>query len=188
MDCEPGAADRINSLSLVGYIPGRLGRFLDRLRSDLVEGCFAQSHVTILPPRPLTISRPQAEEELRERAAAFAPFEIEIKGVDTFNQTAVVYLDIGAGREELIEMHQALNSNGLFFAEPFVYHPHITLAQSFPIELLEQKREMAERMWKQAPARSFPIDTLTFVQNTVQNRWIDLADCVLRGEAAVPVS
>jgi hypothetical protein len=29
------------------------------------------------------------------------------------------------------------------------------------------------------------MDTLTFVQNTVENRWIDLADCEMRGEAAV---
>lgn len=187
MDRDPRPSDRINSYSLVSYVPGRLGEFLNRLRADLVDGCVAQSHVTILPPRPLAISPGEAEEEIRERAAGFAPFEIAISGVSVFEETAVVILDIGSGKRELFEMHAALNQNGLFLDEPYPYHPHITLAQSFPPEQLAEKRAFAERVWRDAPARAFLIESLTFVQNTVENRWIDLAACELRGEAAVPV-
>jgi 2'-5' RNA ligase len=189
MLCDPAGTDRINSFSLVSYIPGRLGDFITRLRQDLVEGCVAQSHVTILPPRPLSIDPLLAEEELRERVAAFAPVWIKIPGLKMFEQTSVVFADLADGRDELLEMHSALNTGPFYFDEPFSYHPHITLAQGFPTDRLYQIYEEASRRWAQeAPERSFLIDTLTFVQNTVENRWIDLGACALRGQAAVPVA
>ena len=188
MLCDPPETDRINSFSLVSYIPGQLGDFITRLRQDLVQGCVAQSHVTILPPRPLSIHPASAEEELRERVAAFAPVCIKIPSLKMFHQTSVVFADLGDGREELLEMHSALNTGPFYFDEPFPYHPHITLAQGFPPERLHQIYEEASRRWAlEAPDKSFLIDTLTFVQNTVENRWIDLAECALRGEALVPV-
>ena len=61
--------------------------------------------------------------------AAFAPVRIAIPRLKMFEQTSVVFADIGAGRDDLLEMHQALNSGPFFFHEPFPYHPHITLAQ-----------------------------------------------------------
>jgi 2'-5' RNA ligase len=188
MLCDPAQTDRINSFSLVSYIPGRLGVFITRLRQELVQDCVAQSHVTVLPPRPLSIDPLAAEEELRERVAALAPVRIEITGLKMFEQTSVVFADVGEGRDELIEMHSALNTAPFFFEEPFPYHPHITLAQGFPPERLQEFFENASRLWAQeAPETSFLIDTLVFVQNTVENRWIDLAEVALRGEAAVPV-
>jgi 2'-5' RNA ligase len=188
MVCDPPATDRINSFSLVSYIPGRLGEFITRLRQELVAGCIAQSHVTLLPPRPLSIDPHLAEEELRERVAAFAPLRIVTNGLKMFEQTSVVYVDIGEGRDDLIEMHAAFNTGSFYFDEPFPYHPHITLAQGFPSEQLHEFFEEASRRWAQESLeKSFLVDTLVFVQNTVENRWIDLAECALRGEAAVPV-
>lgn len=188
MVCDPPATDRINSFSLVSYIPGRLGEFITGLRQELVAGCIAQSHVTLLPPRPLSIAPHLAEEELRERVAAFAPVRIVLNGVRMFEQTSVVYVDIGAGRDDLIEMHAAFNTGSFGFEEPFPYHPHITLAQGFPPERLHEFFEQASRRWMQESfEKSFLVDTLVFVQNTVENRWVDLAECALRGEAAVPV-
>ena len=188
MQCGPPDTHRINSFSLVSYIPGRLGGFLTDLRRELVAGCVAQSHVTLLPPRPLFIESGAAEEELREQVAAFAPIRIDISGVSFFEQTAVVYADVGEGRDELLYIHSALNTGSLHFDEPFSFHPHITLAQGITAEDLPKLYATAVRRWKEAAlATSFIIDTLTFVQNTVENRWIDLAECALRGEAAVSI-
>jgi 2'-5' RNA ligase len=188
MWCDPQQTDRINSFSLVSYIPGGLGDFITRLRQELVAGCVAQSHVTVLPPRPLFIDARAAEEELRERVAAFAPVRIEIPRLRMFEQTSVVFADIGVGRDALLEMHDALNTGPFYFEEPFPYHPHITLAQGIPPEQLQQFFDEASRRWaEELPETSFIVDTLTFVQNTVGNRWIDLAECALRGEAAVSV-
>jgi 2'-5' RNA ligase len=186
MRCDPQATDRINSYSLVSYIPGRLGEFITRLRQELVFGCVAQSHVTVLPPRPLFIDSHDGELELRERVASFEPFRITIPGIRVFEQTSVVFADISEGRKELIEMHDALNSGGFFFEEPFPYHPHVTLVQGIQPEHLYEFANLAQRQWEEnVGSATFLIDTLTFVQNTVQNRWIDLAECALRGEAAV---
>ena len=188
MLCDPPETDRINSFSLVSYIPGRLGEFITRLRQELVADCVAQSHVTVLPPRPLSIDSHTAEEELRERVAAFAPVLISIPRLKMFEQTSVVYADIGAGRDKLVEMHSALNTGPFYFDEPWTYHPHITLAQGIAPEQLHEFFAEASRRWiEEAPETSFLIETLTFVQNTVENRWIDLAECALRGEAAVSV-
>src|SRR5688572_24218023 len=188
MQCDPPTTDRINSFSLVSYIPGRLGEFLTRLRTELVAGCVAQSHVTVLPPRPLFIEPEAAAEELRERVAAFAPVRIGIPRIRVFEQTAVIYVDVDEGRDELIYMHQVLNSGPFFFEEPFNYHPHITLAQGITPGELPALYATTVRQWNEAALNtSFMIDTLTFVQNTVENRWIDLAECALRGEAAVSI-
>jgi 2'-5' RNA ligase len=188
MLCDPPETDRVNSFSLVSYVPGQLGEFITRLRQELVADCVAQSHVTVLPPRPLSIHPQAAKEELRERVAAFVPVRIQIPRLKMFEQTSVVFADIGAGREELLDMHQALNSGPFYFDEPFPYHPHITLAQGIAPERLHDFFEEASRRWaNEAPETDFLVDTLTFVQNTVENRWIDLAECALRGEAAVSV-
>jgi 2'-5' RNA ligase len=188
MQCDPEPTDRINSFSLVSYIPGHLGDFITDLRRELVADCVAQSHVTVLPPRPLFIEPGAAEEEIRERVAAFSPVRIEIPRLKVFEQTAVVFADVGEGRDELLEMHKALNVAGFHFEEPFPYHPHITLVQGIDPDRLYEFYNRAVSRWMAARVeRSFLIDTLTFVQNTVGNRWIDLAECALRGEAAVPV-
>jgi 2'-5' RNA ligase len=184
MQCGPQKPDRINSFSLVSYIPGGLGDSISRIRRELVAGCVAQSHVTVLPPRPLFVAQEVAEEELRERVAAFAPVRVAIPRLRTFEQTGVVFADIGEGRGELIEMHNLLNKNSFHFDEPFAYHPHITLAQGIPPEQLARVFSQAQDLWnRDVHERSFLIETLTFVQNTVENCWIDLADCELR---AVP--
>ena len=178
--------DRINSFSLVSYIPGRLGEFMTSLRQELVPACVAQSHVTVLPPRPVSVSPEEAEETLRQWVEPFPAFEVEIVDIGLFSETNVVIAEIGAGRNELIEMHEALNAGPLYFDEPYDYHPHITLAQNFPAEQVPTIYAAARERWlRDAPARSFIVDSLTFVQNTVGNRWIDLAACELRGAVAV---
>jgi 2'-5' RNA ligase len=77
-------------------------------------------------------------------------------------------------------MHQALNRGPLEFAEPFEYHPHVTLAQQLLPEQVEASAALARRKWREFPhSRSFMVDRLTFVQNTVENRWADLVGRML---------
>ena len=40
-------------------------------------------------------------------------------------------------------MHDRLNQNGLFSAEVHEYHPHVTLAQDFPPQELEDLARLA---------------------------------------------
>lgn len=188
MHCDPAMTDRINSYALVSYIPGPLGDFITRLRQDLVAGCVAQSHVTILPPRPLHVQTETAAAEVRAGLAPFRSFDLDMPRIRVFEQTSVVFCEIGRGRDELFELHEAMNSGGLHFDEPFEFHPHVTLAQGFAPALLPEVFELATRRWKEeAPPSQVTIETVTFVQNTVANLWIDLEECELRGMAAVGV-
>jgi 2'-5' RNA ligase len=61
--------------------------------------------------------------------ATFSPFEITLTGIEVFPLTNVVYLQLGKGADEMYALHAAMNTEALAFKEPFVYHPHITLAQ-----------------------------------------------------------
>jgi 2'-5' RNA ligase len=162
-----------------------MGKFLDGLRQELVALCKAQSHVSVLPPREI-VSVERAQSMLADRLAGFAPFTVEVGQVAVFESTSVVYLAVGKGRSELLRLHDELNRGPLAFDERFQYHPHITLAQDFPVSELAILRDLAERRWAEYKGpRKFQIDRLTFVQNTECNVWHDLRDFCLNGTALV---
>ena len=169
--------EKANCFALISYIPEPLAGFLDSLRCELVPRCQARSHVTVLPPRPLATGLPEtAWRDLSESLNGFPPFRVDLASIDVFPGTNVIYLSIGGGYRELETMHAALNRGPLEFAEPFEYHPHVTLAQQLLPEEVESKAALARRRWREFPySHSFTVDRLTFVQNTVANEWADLA-------------
>ena len=51
----------------------------------------------------------------------------------------------------------------------------MTLAQQLSAEQVEQAAALARRRWREFPyAHSFTVEHLTFVQNTIENVWMDL--------------
>jgi 2'-5' RNA ligase len=177
MRCGIPAEERLNVFALVIYIPEPLGRFLDDLRRELVPHYNPHAHVSVLPPRPLAVPWQVASKEAEELTANWAPFSIELTDVTVFPLTGVVYIELGKGGDELGRMHAAMNTTALAFHEPFVYHPHITLAQELPIGTVAEVSEMAARRWREYPGkRSFCAEHAVFVQNTLSNCWIDLAE------------
>lgn len=191
MGCSNGVQTSANQFALVSYIPDPLGNFLDRLRLDLVPGCSPHAHVTILPPRPISADEGQAADELLEIAENFSGFEVELGEVEVFPMSKVIYIGIARGERELKEMYRALNRGALAYQEPFPYHPHITLAQNFPLENLDRLASEASHSWQQYQSSSrcsspgsFPVHSLDFVKNLQGACWIDLASIQLRG---VPV-
>lgn len=177
MQCSPEEGERINSFALVSYVPDPLGAFLDQVRRDLVAECIARSHVTILPPRLLTAPPADASTSLHVQLQEFSPFTIELTDIELFEKTSVIYLGIGEGRRELIRMHDTLNDGVLWFDEPYYYHPHITLAQDFDRQQVERLFEWTRRRWAEYRGpRRMAVDVLTFVQNTLSNRWLDLEE------------
>ena len=172
---SPNGSDRINVFALVSYISGPLGEFLDRLRKELVPGCVAQPHVTVMPPRPLLAPVEQAWRRLAHGVSGHPSFDLEATDIRVFSFTNVVYIDLGHGRERLVQIHDALSREELAFEEPFPYHPHITLAQEITAEDVAAVSDLARRRWAEfSHPRRFPVEKLTFVQNTVRNRWLDL--------------
>jgi len=180
--CPPNGDQPKNNYALVSYIPEPLRTFLDELRLKLVKGCRPAAHVTVLPPRPLpeNLGPDLAWNLVRSRVCDLPTFDIEITEVDVFEKTSVVHLGIGRGREKLLGMHEALNAGPLQAEEEYNYEPHITLAQNFEPERLDEINERARQEWALYPhSRTFSIESLTFVQNTIQNKWLDLARCSL---------
>jgi 2'-5' RNA ligase len=172
-----GVGNAINSFALISYLPEPLAGFLDSLRCELVPYCQAKSHVTVLPPRPLATGLPEsAWHDLSHCLDGFPPFRVELTSIDVFRGTNVIYLSVGAGYGELEEMHMALNRGPLQFVEPYEYHPHVTLAQQLTAEEVESAAALARSRWREFPySHTFTVDRLTFVQNTQENRWADLA-------------
>lgn len=180
MESAAGGVQLLNNFALVTYIPEPLRSFLDALRTELAPDCFPQAHVTILPPRPLLVSPEEAWEAIRPLAEAFPSFEIAPAEVEVFEASPVLYIGVGVGRDELLRLHERLNCGCLEFAEPFSYYPHITLAQNLPRRQLEDLFPVAQRRWAEYSGKApFRIRTVTFVQNTFDNLWVDLAECSL---------
>jgi 2'-5' RNA ligase len=179
------AEQRMNVFALVIYIPDPLGRFLDDLRRDLMPGCNPHAHVSVLPPRPLAVDWQVASEQVRVCAGNWAPFDIVLARIRMFPVTNVIYLELGTGASEMVRIHAAMNSQALEFDEPFEYYPHITLAQEIPPGEIEAVHLNAQKLWDAYTGpRSFRAERTAFVQNTLGNCWIDLAEFSL-GAVAV---
>jgi 2'-5' RNA ligase superfamily len=171
------AEQRLNVFALVIYIPDPLGRFLDDLRKDLVPGCNPHAHVSVLPPRPLRVEYPVAAEQVHDCAAGWTPFEIALGEIQIFPVTNVIYIELAKGADEMYRMHAAMNSRALDFHEPFAYHPHITVGQELSEGQVAAAAARAGDLWAgYTGPRTFRAERTAFVQNTLVNCWIDLAE------------
>jgi 2'-5' RNA ligase len=184
MEGSNGRETRINSFALVSYLPGPLADLLDEIRHDFAPESRAKAHVTILPPRPLIEYSPDtaddaaaaAMEELRVRLQEFPPFKVDLGDIEIFEGTQVIYVSIQNGFTELERMHSALNAGRVAFQEPYPYHPHVTIAQELAREDVHNAAQFARWRWSEFKhPRSAWIDRLTFVQNSIENGWTDLA-------------
>ena len=170
-------AERLNVFALVIYIPDPLGRFLDDLRRELVPHYKPHAHVSVLPPRPLNVAWQRASSDARAVLEACPPFEVELAAVDAFPATDVIYLSVGEGAADLRRLHASMCNGSLHFDEPFPYCPHVTLAQEIPPERVGGTQETARRRWREFRGpRRFRVERAVFVQNTVKDCWVDLAE------------
>ena len=188
MGCKAACGAPVNCFALVNYIPGELGDFLNELRRRLVSGCHAQSHVTLLPPRAIDVSTPEAWVTIQNLSENLPPFTVTLNDIEVFPGTNVIYLAIGTGRAELLNAHRWLCQGALDNKEAFPYHPHVTLAQGIDSEHIEACAEIARQRWRDYTGpRSFLVNDLVFVQNTDANDWVDLEQLRLSNTAvAVP--
>lgn len=173
---QPGEQPLLNIFALVIYIPDPLGRFLDDLRRELAPHYNPHAHVSVLPPRQLTVDWKQASDEAQAVAESWQPFEIELTDINTFPVTNVVYLEVGRGTDDLRALHERMNVQSLAFHEPFCYHPHSTVAQEIPAGHAAEAADLARRRWREFRGRrSFMAENAVFVQSKTSDCWVDLA-------------
>ncbi len=169
----------------VAYVRSPVGIFVEELRRDLHPAhTHADAHVTILPPRALSGSEPQALELLAEVCQSTPAFEVAMSDVETFVPlTPTVFLRVARGAYRLRELHEKLNRNALFFEEPWPYMPHLTIAKMDTEEEARKVLEIARRRWSAYTGpRTVRIESLNFVKG-VGERWVDLANTPLRSVA-----
>lgn len=170
--------------ALVAYINGELGDFLYSLRQEIVPTCRLRSHVSLLPPRKLAGDQAGAMEKVASVAGHHPAFDVVLGDICIFPVTNVIYLDLAAGREQLTAMHDELNGDALAYAEPFAYHPHITLGQELTPEQFAMGLELCRKRWAEYTGpRSFPVETITFVKNSGNCGWSDLQDVMMNRES-----
>ena len=175
--------------ALVAYVPGLLGRYLTWVRTELEPlSASVRAHVTVLPPRPFAAGGDELLSDLTGKVTGLKPIRIEAGGVELFEASGVVYLEIDAGRVELEKMHDLLQDllhrDGRAFPEQFSYLPHITLAQDVPEHQVEAAVAKARELWSRYDGeRGFVADTLYFVRGMAGNRWRDVATAELRGSS-----
>ncbi len=187
MGCKAASGAPVNCFALVNYVPGELGRFLNALRVELVSGCHAQSHVTLLPPRCLEASAAEAWATVQAVSESLPPFTVTLEDIQIFPGTNVIYLAIGQGYPALQSAHRGLCHGALNNREAFPYHPHVTLAQGLEPEYVEASADLARHRWQQYTGpREFLVNDLVFVQNTDTDDWLDLEQIQL-SSVAVPV-
>jgi 2'-5' RNA ligase len=178
MDLPHRGAERINCFALVTYVPDPLASFLNCLREELeAAGPAPRAHVTLLPPRPIASPTCDAVRQLGGELAGIDAFELGLGEPELFPGTNVVYISIALGLDHLKRIHAVLNEDNLGFNEPFPYHPHVTLAQGLTLSAAERALEIARIRWNQFPhSRRFLAESVVFVQNTLDNQWLDLAE------------
>ena len=166
--------------ALVSYIPEPLLTFLDTVCRDLAPESNPHAHVTILPPRPCIEGVTEALQLIGSRIGQFAPFEVEIGGIEIFTASNVVYLALKAGSPRLHALYAAFNRDCLEYREIFPYHPHITLAQDLTPEEAVKAAESAQLRWDAwTGPRSFHVHELSLVRNTGPLKWADIAAIAL---------
>jgi 2'-5' RNA ligase len=176
----------LSQFALVSYIPDPLARFLDELRVQLKPDCKPHAHVTILPPRPLYHDLADTVQKITDDIKGVAPFRIELGQIEIFEASHVIYLGLARGASELRRLYCALNCGCLEYAEPFPYHPHITIAQDLPREDAAKTAQLAEERWEKYPGpRCFTVSALSLVQHVAPSIWTDVAALQLGVEAPV---
>ena len=177
-----GEADSlINSFSLVAYLPEPLAWLVDTLRREIQPGSTERGHVTLLPPRPIHAPVEQACAEISAILENEFAFDVELGKVCVFPASRVVHLSVGEGSAKLIRLHRALNRGACEHLEMFYYHPHVTLAQGLDGDAVVRAKDVAEERWQGfAGKRSFELERVTLVQNTMQNNWRNLQEFSLR--------
>ena len=166
--------------ALVAYIPPPLGLFLDELRSSF-PAKRGRAHLTLLAPRPLSISTEAAQGLIASALKSFEAFEVELTDVLQFPTTDVIYLGVGQGRDNAYRLHEVLNKGPLAYAEPFEYRPHVSLV--FPQEAakIDHVKQAVASAWRACTLpRRFRIENVDFLQNTRDGEWDLLWNCPLQ--------
>ena len=133
--------------ALVTYTPEPVRDWLIQLRRELAVETTSEPHITLLPPRPLTIPAEQARQRISSALDRWSAFEVELTNLQVFPGTNVLYLEISDGSAEIQELHSTLNAGEFLHQEIFDFHPHLTVGGPIRPEELDGIFKKAVHAW-----------------------------------------
>ncbi|WFF09943.1 2'-5' RNA ligase family protein [Micromonospora sp. WMMD1076] len=179
-DTAPGGADTIQ-IGIAVDVPEPWGGLLTRRRVEAGDPLAVPAHVTLLGPTEIPgRALPAVEEHLDRVAAAHLPFTLHLRGTGTFRPvTQVVFVAVAAGISECELLAAAINSAPELRRElRFPYHPHVTVAQDVPPEVLDKAYEDLADF-----SALFQVDAFTLFSHSGATRWQPRRDFRLGGRS-----
>jgi 2'-5' RNA ligase len=167
-------------------VPESLSRAADRIRRNY-DPNFPRigPHVTVLPPRPLQLTRREVLAAVRRTAEATQPFACALGRIRTFEPVMpVVYASLRRGMGPLKRLHARLARGPLRGAEMFPYVPHLTLGQKLDSRRLQRAMALSDRVIAAARTREWTAGHLVVVERLTEEDWLPLSPVPLDGAPA----
>ncbi|MEU4367868.1 2'-5' RNA ligase family protein [Micromonospora chersina] len=177
-DGSPDAGDTIQ-IGIAVDIPEPWGGMLTRRRVEAGDPQAVPAHVTLLGPTEIPVrALPAVEEHLARVAATHLPFTLHLRGTGTFRPvTQVVFVAVAAGISECELLAAAINAAPELHREArFPYHPHVTVAQDVPPEVLDKAYEDLADF-----SALFEVEAFTLFSHSGATRWQPRRDFRLGG-------
>ncbi|MCP3783318.1 2'-5' RNA ligase family protein [Micromonospora sp. A3M-1-15] len=177
-DGSPDAGDTIQ-IGIAVDIPEPWGGMLTRRRVEAGDPQAVPAHVTLLGPTEIPVrALPAVEEHLARVAATHLPFTLHLRGTGTFRPvTQVVFVAVAAGISECELLAAAINAAPELHREArFPYHPHVTVAQDVPPEVLDKAYEDLADF-----SALFEVEAFTLFSHSGAARWQPRRDFRLGG-------
>lgn len=175
--------------ALVAYMRNPVGEFVENLRRDLhPEHPDLAAHLTILPPRRLLGTEPEALELIADVCSKVNPFEVVLGDVESFIPTTpTVFIRVAHAAYRMRELHDHLNSGPLFTDEQWPYMPHLTIIKLSDSDHSVTALETARERWHAyTGSKRLLIDEVTFVRGGRDlYEWTDLAPVKLGSKLVV---
>lgn len=169
---------RLPQYAVVAYVRNEVGSFVEELRRELYpEHAHLPAHLTMLPPRQLIAGEGETVQALHELCRGVEPFEVAIGEVASFCPvTPTVFLQVEHGAYRMRELHDRLNTRLFQQDEPWPYMPHLTIVKMASEEQAQAARAQATERWSAyRGSKRILVEQLTFVRESTEGRWLDLA-------------
>ncbi len=132
MAVRPAAADGLVTIGVLIDVPAPYGSHLQAWRKGFgdLEADQIPAHITLLPPTEVAVEfGGEILDHLEQVAKDTAPFEIRLRGTDSFRPVSpVVFVVLKEGAAGCDALQRAIRTGPLARDLPFPFHPHVTVA------------------------------------------------------------
>ena len=139
------------AVALVCYVREDVCDVFRTLRKALPSSYDARPHITLLPPRPLSLPIRDLIHRVSCILATQTAFTVGLKDVALFAETNLLYFEIEEGVEQLHELHSRLNADELRHDEAYDFKPHLTIGGPYDTISAPTVLAEAKALWKASP-------------------------------------